>query len=334
MDAALELLDPLVFDKLYAWAIPRHDPTVAHLGNASYSNFTVTTSLGPSFDYPSLGPSCSSTLGPESRWPRENVYRQIVSILIITQLGATLLYFLFSALSYYFIFDRRLEHHPRFLKNQVRQEIKQSLAAIPCINILTLPWFLAEVRGKSLLYADVGDYGYAWLLISTVLYVGFNDFTIYWIHRLEHHPRVYKHIHKPHHKWIVPTPWAALAFHPLDGYVQSLPYHLFPFICPIQRYLYLVLFLAVQIWTILIHDGDMFTGHWAEKFINSPAHHTLHHIYFTVNYGQYFTWADTYFGSHRSPDPSLDPLHDALKVMRAKGLVDETGDPIQKNKKE
>lgn len=22
----------------------------------------------------------------------------------------------------------------------------------------------------------------------------------------------------------VPTPWAALAFHPLDGYVQSLPY--------------------------------------------------------------------------------------------------------------
>ncbi|KAG5913021.1 hypothetical protein E4U42_001569 [Claviceps africana] len=321
MDAALEILDPLVFDKLYAWAIPRPSPAAAYYGgNASYPGF-ITSPL-------------PLTAAPASVWPRDNIFRQVVSILIVTQLGATSLYFLFSALSYYFIFDRRLEYHPRFLENQVRREIKASLAAVPFINILTLPWFLAEVRGKSLLYADPSEYGYAWLLVSALLYMGFNDVTIYWIHRLEHHPSVYKHIHKPHHKWIVPTPWAALAFHPLDGYVQSLPYHIFPFICPIQRYLYLALFVAVQIWTILIHDGDMFTGHWFEKFINSPAHHTLHHIYFNVNYGQYFTWADNYFGSHRTPDPSLDPLHDALKVMRARGLVDEAGNPIAKNKKE
>ena len=97
----------------------------------------------------------------------------------------------------------------------------------------------------------------------------------------------------------------------------------------------MVLFLAVQIWTIFIHDGDMITGHWLEKYINSPAHHTLHHIYFTCNYGQYFTWADTHFGSHKPPQAELDPLNDALKVMRAKGLVDENNQPIpQKNKKE
>ena len=30
----------------------------------------------------------------------------------------------------------------------------------------------------------------------------------------------------------------------------------------------------------------MITGHPLEKIINGPAHHTLHHIYFTVNYGQ------------------------------------------------
>lgn len=40
----------------------------------------------------------------------------------------------------------------------------------------------------------------------------------------EHHPSIYKFVHKPHHKWIVPTPYAALAFHPVDGYAQSLPY--------------------------------------------------------------------------------------------------------------
>ncbi len=30
----------------------------------------------------------------------------------------------------------------------------------------------------------------------------------------------------------------------------------------------------------------MITGHIFEKAINGPAHHTLHHLYFTVNYGQ------------------------------------------------
>lgn len=30
----------------------------------------------------------------------------------------------------------------------------------------------------------------------------------------------------------------------------------------------------------------MITGHPLEHVINGPAHHTLHHLYFTVNYGQ------------------------------------------------
>lgn len=178
MDVALEFLDPLVLDKAYAWALPHPGAGFANSTGAGYSS------------------------APASLWPRDNIYRQIVSLLVITQVGATSLYLIFSALSYYLIFDRRLEYHPRFLQNQIRQEIRSSLSAVPVINILTLPWFLAEVRGKSLLYQDVADYGWSWLLVSSVFYMAFNDFAIYWIHRLEHHPSVYKYIHKPHHKWI------------------------------------------------------------------------------------------------------------------------------------
>ena len=53
-----------------------------------------------------------------------------------------------------------------------------------------------------------------------------------------------------------------------------------------HKFTYLFLFVMVQLWTIFIHDGDMITGSWWEKWINSPAHHTLHHLYFTCNYGQ------------------------------------------------
>jgi Delta7-sterol 5-desaturase len=75
----------------------------------------------------------------------------------------------------------------------------------------------------------------------------------------------------------------------------------------------------------------MITGHPLEAIINGPAHHTLHHLYFTVNYGQvnniyffpsfsnqnfnrmmwgtqYFTWADRVGKSYRKPESSLDPL--------------------------
>jgi transposase len=46
------------------------------------------------------------------------------------------------------------------------------------------------------LYDKVGDYGWAWLGISTVLYLVFNDVMIYWIHRIEHHKSIYKYVHK------------------------------------------------------------------------------------------------------------------------------------------
>lgn len=103
-------------------------------------------------------------------------------------------------------------------------------------------------------------------------YLVFTDYGIYWIHRWEHHPICYRWLHKPHHKWIgelglslsflrvttyarattVPTPFASHAFHPLDGYFQSLPYHIFIFIFPLHKKLYLVLFVLINFWTILV----------------------------------------------------------------------------------
>lgn len=151
----------------------------------------------------------------------------------------------------------------------------------------------------------------------------FTDFCIYWIHRWLHIPAIYKRLHKPHHKWVVPTPFASLAFHPLDGYAQSVPYHLVVFILPVHKWIYLGLFVIINLWTIVIHDGDMISGHLLEKYINSPAHHTLHHMYFTCNYGQYFTWADSWGGSYRPPRPDLDPIHDAIKNMERKRKLAE-----------
>ncbi|EKD01590.1 C-5 sterol desaturase [Trichosporon asahii var. asahii CBS 8904] len=322
MDLVLHYCDEYAFDSVYAYLFPAPGSTYAS-GSSAAGKLASNATLA----------AAAEAVKPMSRLARDSVARQCMSLLFVAWAAATVMYFLFCSISYYFFYDRRLEHHPRFLKNQIRQEIISSLVAAPTIDVLTLPWFLGEVRGYSMLYDNVSDRGWLYFAFSAVWFLVFTDFCIYWIHRIEHHRSIYKYIHKPHHKWIVPTPFAALAFHPLDGYAQSLPYHIFVYLFPMHRLLYLGMFGFVQLWTILIHDGDMIHDHFLEKFINSPAHHTLHHIYFTCNYGQYFTWADKTFDSHRDPVAELDPLIDSIKEMHRKGLCDKDGNPIKKESK-
>ena len=126
---------------------------------------------------------------------------------------------------------------------------------MPWMTLLTVPIFVAELRGYSQLYDHIADRGLPYFCASVFMFLMFNDCLIYWIHRWIHHPALYKYIHKEHHRWLVPTPWASHAFHPLDGFLQSTPYHIFVFCIPLHKVTYLALFVVVNIWTVSIHDG-------------------------------------------------------------------------------
>ena len=138
-------------------------------------------------------------------------------------------------------------------------------------------------------------------MLSIVTFILFTDWLIYWIHRWLHHKLIYKYIHKDHHRWKVPTPFASHAFHPVDGFLQSCPYHIYPFLFPLHKYTYLVLFVLVNVWTVSIHDGEYRVPKCLQPFINGSAHHMDHHLYYNYNYGQYFTLWDRIGGSFRNP---------------------------------
>lgn len=271
-------------------------------------------------------------------WNRDHVVRQAVSLYVITMVGVLLLYFGVAGLSYAFLFDKRMEKHPRFLKQQKRKEVMMSLKGFPWLDIMTLPWFLGEVRGYSQVYDGIENSplghgfkrGVVYAAFSSLLFLGFTDFMIYWVHRILHWPSVYKHLHKPHHKWVIPTPFASHAFHPIDGYLQSLPYHMFIYLVPIHKFTFLGLFVFVNLWSIMIHDSDMIVGHPLENIINGPAHHTLHHMYFVYNYGQYFTWCDKTGGSYRHPEAKDDPLLTVLSMEEAKKKLAEEKKLLEK----
>lgn len=322
MDLILHYADEYVLDRVWGHLVPAPDAALNVLATQVANNGST---LLPPSPAPTWGP-LTAKVAPAaaqlvSAWPRDYVPRQLISITVLTLIGIHLLYFVTAYASYRWIFNHEMMKHPRFLKNQVKLEIICSLKAFPAMTLLTLPWFQAEVMGKSLMYDDVEEYGWTWLIASVFVFLFLTDLGVYFVHRGLHHPLVYKTIHKPHHKWLIPTPFASHAFHPVDGYLQSVPYHAIIFVLPFHRWLYLGLFVFVNFWSIFIHDSDMITGHPLEKIINGPAHHTLHHLYFTVNYGQYFTWADRVGGSYRQPESRDDPLL-AVQKQEAKSKKD------------
>ena len=213
----------------------------------------------------------------------------------------------------FFFFDKAYLKHPKVIPNQVYREILTAAGSIPVMSFLTAIVFWYEVRGYSKLY-DGFQRGVAFEFFSIGAFLVFTDFCIYWIHRALHWPIFYGPIHKQHHLWKVPTPWASHAFHPLDGFAQSTPYHIYAFLFPMNKLVYLGMFVFVNMWTISIHDGNFISK---DGVINSAAHHAEHHLHFTCNYGQYFTWWDRIFGTHREPDfPALDPRKVSHQLCR------------------
>ncbi|KAA8903824.1 hypothetical protein TRICI_005635 [Trichomonascus ciferrii] len=307
MDIVLECIDTYALDYVYATLLPATEGS-GMSGFEEMHNVTLprqpgnilSKAGGDIYGQPFMFPASSYI--EASSWSRDNIYRQFISLFFVTWIFGYVLYFGTAAASYYFLYDPRNFKHPKYLKNQVRLEIMQATRAIPVMTLLTVPWFMAELNGWSNLYMDVGDYGWTYLVLQFPMFLMFTDCGIYLIHRWLHSRAVYKHLHKPHHKWLVPTPFASHAFHPLDGYFQSLPYHMFPFVFPLHKIAYMVLFTFVNVWSVMIHDGEYLANN---PVINGSACHTIHHLYFNYNYGQYTTLWDRLGSSHRTPDAEL-----------------------------
>ncbi|KAL6245147.1 c-5 sterol desaturase [Rhinocladiella similis] len=313
MDIVLEIADTLVLDRVYSFFAPASPAqyiyhNLKNVTTTTWSSIRETSTGAPQFSY-IYEPASQYLSLPPTEWtyssslPRDNIFRQGISLFFIVWIFGLLLYFVFASLSYVFVFDKTTSQHPKYLKNQVRLEIAQAVQAIPVMAILTAGCMLAEVRGYSKMYDSLSEAPFSlYNIIQFPFFVLFTDFLIYWIHRGLHHPRVYKTLHKPHHKWIMPTPFASHAFHPVDGFAQSIPYHLFPFLFPLQKFAYIALFAFINFWTIFIHDGEYYAN---SPLINGAACHTMHHLYFNYNYGQFTTLWDRMGGSYRKPNEEL-----------------------------
>lgn len=158
-------------------------------------------------------------------------------------------------------------------------------------NGLTRAYFYVDQIGGWMNYA-----------ICTFLYLSLVEIGIYWMHRTLHTNKwLYNNIHGPHHFYNSKdtlTPWASIAFHPIDGMLQACPYVICLFIVPIHYYTHMLMIFFTSIWATNIHDTM-----WGDtEPIMGSKYHTLHHTHYMYNFGQFFIFCDKFWGTLREPE--------------------------------
>lgn len=110
-----------------------------------------------------------------------------------------------------------------------------------------------------------------------------------------------RYLHATHHKYNKEhslSPFAGLAFNPVDGMLQALPYALCLFVVPMHFLTHGILLFLTAIWTTNIHDNL----HGNVLPIMGAGWHTIHHTSYKHNYGHYFVIMDWLFDTLISPE--------------------------------
>jgi sterol desaturase/sphingolipid hydroxylase (fatty acid hydroxylase superfamily) len=154
----------------------------------------------------------------------------------------------------------------------------------------------------TLIYTDLHKYGLWYLGISFVAVLILQDTYFYFIHRMLHHPRIFKWMHHGHHLSGDPTPWTSFTFDLPEAILQVLFFVGVIFTIPLHLITLIVVLMTMTVWAVFTHLGFEVlplssTPHWLERWFIGSMHHSIHHRKYKVNYGLYFTFWDKLLGT-------------------------------------
>ena len=171
-----------------------------------------------------------------------------------------------------------------------------------------------SIRPHTTFYSGITEYGWLYAILAFPIMLLMHDTYFYWVHRLMHHPRLFRLFHLVHHKSNNPSPWAAYAFHPLEAVVESLIFVIFLFSIPVHSIHLTLFFIFSLAYNVYGHLGfelypKSFNRHWLGRWFNTSVSHNMHHQFFKGNYGLYFTiWDRLMKTLHTSYDKTFEEV--------------------------
>jgi len=225
----------------------------------------------------------------------------LLSLVFVIPTSGTLFYLYYWKPTYE---SWRYKSNPKFPKpEKIRDEVRMMFKGLGVASICpALTLFLMQ-HNLSKAYCGLGGHSYMYLLWTFFFAWLFSDFFEFIYHYLGHKITALWIIHKHHHVFANPSPFAVIADEYLDQFVRATPLVILPLLMPINMD---VLFLQ---YALLFYGYGVYL-HWGfecefpdahHPFINSSFQHYLHHAISVKNKpyhtGFFFKVWDNLFGS-------------------------------------
>jgi len=233
----------------------------------------------------------------------------LTDMIIGTLIHDTLRYAL-GAGGVYLIVNRWLARHLRHQKiqeqtpdwPQIRRELLTSACTVLVFAATGLVIGLAHTSGLIPIYDRVEAFGSPYLIGSLALIIIAHDTWFYWTHRLIHHRRLFRHMHRTHHRSHKPTPFTSYAFDISEAIINAIFLPLFLLVVPMHPIAILLFLIHMMLRNALGHCGyEVFPARNNRKplfdWMTTVTHHDLHHVNGRYNMGLYFTWWDRLMGT-------------------------------------
>ena len=155
-------------------------------------------------------------------------------------------------------------------------------------------WAIANAYVPTVIFSE----NPVWCLVWLAFIPMWSGLHFYWVHRLEHHPKLYKYVHAVHHRNVNVGPWSGISNHWYENMMYFTTYFIH-LIIP-SHPLHLLFHTAFQqVSPILSHSGfEKIIPKEQEAARAGDFFHQLHHRYFECNYGTSEIPFDKWFGTY------------------------------------
>ena len=153
------------------------------------------------------------------------------------------------------------------------------------------------VRGHTAVAFSVSEHGPLPTVLYALVYFFGVDFFLYAAHRMYHRPRLFRAIHRFHHRNTTPTPFTAYSMHPVE-FLTFEAVALVPlFFLPVHAAVVIATLVYSNYVALLQHSGVRLSS--VLPWQPATRFHDDHHLCFHVNYGQNLMLWDRLFGTLR-----------------------------------
>jgi len=231
----------------------------------------------------------------------KTVPTQFISGLLLNGGLITLTFFLVWKKFRHRLRNFKIQLQERFNQKQLKRELKNSLVTLLIAALYSSLVTYLGTQGYTRVYLDYESHSPLWAIFGFFIILLIDDAWFYWMHRLLHHPKLYRYVHRVHHESIDVNPFTSMSFHWIEAALLTLWILPASLIMPI----YAPVLGLVQVWGLFDNlKGHMgyeffpsyFNRSWL-RFMTTSTHHSMHHSQFNGNYSVHFRFWDRLLGT-------------------------------------